>query len=79
MRLWTKLLLRDPKSSTQEARADRLRLEEDKSDEEPAIASQKTLSATGMTPGSLCMYLLHAMLTTGRSDFDFQMQKRNLL
>ncbi len=25
------------------------------------------------------MYLLHAMLTTGRSDFDFLMQKRNLL
>ena len=77
--MWTKLLLRDPKSTTQAAGADRIRLEEDLSIEELAVASQRTLAATGMTPGSLCMHLLHAMLTTGRSDFDFLMQKRNLL
>ncbi len=39
MRMWTRLLLRDPKSSTQEARADKSRLVEDQSSEEPAIAS----------------------------------------
>ena len=77
--MWTKLLLRDPKSTTQEAGADRIRLEEDQSREEFAIASQRTLAATGMTPGNLCMHLLHAMLATGRSDFDFLMMKRNLL
>ncbi len=79
MRMWTKLLLRDPKSTTQEAGADRIRLEEDQSIEEFAIASQRTLAATGMTPGNLCMHLLHAMLATGRSDFDFLTMKRNLL
>ena len=44
-----------------------------------ASGSQRTLAAIGMTPGTLCMHLLHALITTSRSDIDFLMQKWNLL
>ena len=79
LKVWLRMLQRDIRDQTPDARLAREEAESDAVRDDWVTSTHKSLVAAAMTPGTLCMHLLHIMLTTGRYDSDYLREKRNLL
>ena len=73
------MLQRDTRDQTPDARLAREEAESDSVRDDWVTSTHKSLVAPAMTPGKLCMHLMHIMFPTGRYDSDSLREKRNLL